>query len=187
MLVWKRYVKLLVEYPLITKATTAGIIASIGDFLAQRLEHRISGEGRLFSHSRSRALAVAVDGMFVTGPGLHMLYGALERYIPTAARPLAACLHIMFDTFIFDPMFVGTFFCTTALLEGKSVKQDLVPQLQREYFDAVKGALSISMAFWPIQYFSFRYLPVQFRVLCVNCCDVIWTASLSFFSHKPER
>ncbi|KAG5191006.1 hypothetical protein JKP88DRAFT_160175, partial [Tribonema minus] len=123
-----------------------------------------------------------------TGPGLHYLYGLLESHIPTTAGGLIpAALHVLLDTFLFDPVFVGTFFLTTALFEGKSMKREVVPQLEREYWPAVVGSWGVSVLFWPLQWACFRYLPLQLRVLSINVCDVAWTAVLSFFSHKPDE
>lgn len=42
----------------------------------------------------------------------------------------------------------------------------------------------VSLAFCPLQYATFRYLPLEFRVLSVNVCDIVWTSVLSYFSHK---
>jgi hypothetical protein len=137
---WHHYLWLLASFPLITKALTAGFIAFIGDFMAQRFEHDhlskcssnsnsdssssssgSSGAHPLrFSYNRLRSMAVIVDGVFITGPGLHVLYNLLESHIPTTAGGiLPAALHVLLDTFLFDPVFVATFFCTTAALEGK--------------------------------------------------------------------
>jgi hypothetical protein len=139
---WHHYLWLLASFPLITKALTAGFIAFVGDFAAQRFEHDHLTKGssnsdsdsnsnsnssssseaqRLrFSYNRLRSMAVIVDGVFITGPGLHVLYNLLESHIPTTAGGiLPAALHVLLDTFLFDPVFVATFFCTTAALEGK--------------------------------------------------------------------
>lgn len=45
------------------------------------------------------------------------------------------------------------------------------------------------MCFCPVQFITFRYLPLEFRVLSVNVCDIAWTSVLSYFSHKatPEQ
>jgi hypothetical protein len=137
---WHHYLWLLASFPLITKALTAGFIAFVGDFAAQRFEHDHLTKGssnsdsdsdsnssssseaqRLrFRYNKLRSTAVIVDGVFITGPGLHVLYNLLESHIPTTAGGiLPAALHVLLDTFLFDPVFVATFFCTTAALEGK--------------------------------------------------------------------
>lgn len=46
----------------------------------------------------------------------------------------------------------------------------------------------VSFFFCPLQFITFRYLPLEFRVLSVNVGDIAWTSVLSYFSHKtaPE-
>ena len=43
-----------------------------------------------------------------------------------------------------------------------------------------------SAAFTPVQFYSFRYLPVRYRVLVVNVCDVLWYATVSLGRHSER-
>lgn len=75
---------------------------------------------------------MAIDSILITGPALHALYGLLECLIPTAAGGFVpAASHLLIDTFVFDPMFVASFFCVTGILESRSLKQDVLPALRR--------------------------------------------------------
>ncbi|CAN0268855.1 unnamed protein product, partial [Hapterophycus canaliculatus] len=140
-----------------------------------------------FLKDARRLVAVAIDSMLITGPALHCLYGLLERLMPTAAGGFApAASHVLIDTFIFDPMFVASFFCVTGMLENRSLKQDVLPALRREFWPAVHGSWAVSFFFCPLQFLTFRYLPLEFRVLSVNVGDIAWTSVLSYFSHKPR-
>ncbi|KAG5188378.1 hypothetical protein JKP88DRAFT_234272 [Tribonema minus] len=126
-----------------------------------------------------------IDGVCITGPGLHFLYGLLESHIPTTAGgALPAAAHVLLDTFLFDPVFVCSFFFTTALFEGRSLRRDVAPRLAREYWPALRGSWGVSVLFWPVQWAAFRYLPLQLRVASINLCDVAWTAALSYASHR---
>ena len=49
------------------------------------------------------------------------------------------------------------------------------------------GSWAVSAVLFPIQWASFRYLPVEARVLSVNLIDVCWTATMSWFSHRRRR
>ncbi|CAM9707711.1 unnamed protein product [Choristocarpus tenellus] len=186
---WGQYSGLLKSSPLLTKALTAGVIALLGDLVAQWFENHRSNRplGPMVKDDK-RLLAVAVDSMFFTGPGLHALYGVLERLVPTAGHgAVPAAVHVLVDTFMFDPIFVASFFCVTGFVEGRSFLRDILPNMKsREYWSAVRGTWAISLLFCPIQFFSFRYLPLQFRVMVVNLCDIGWTSVLSFFSHRAR-
>lgn len=185
---WNQYSILLQDKPLRTKAITAGIIAILGDLVAQVSHAHIHPYGILncltrlhpsidtqslekgwfftrFSDSEvskrfdtARSLAVLIDGLVVTGPGLHYLYTFLERLIPSQKGFFAAALHVAVDELIFDPLFVlgasavtqrcqpavceadtsclcppafhhtGFFFLCGAL-EGRDLVKDIIPQV----------------------------------------------------------
>lgn len=55
--------------------------------------------------------------------------------------------------------------------------------MKREYWSALKGGWAVSLLFLPIEFSTFRFLPVHLRVLMVNLTDVLWTAVVSYFSH----
>jgi hypothetical protein len=74
---------------------------------------------------------VVVDGLILTGPGLHFLYGSLEHFVPTAdGDVLAVCIHVLFDEFLFDPIFVALFFALTGLIEGKHLFKEILPHVR---------------------------------------------------------
>ncbi|CAM9669534.1 unnamed protein product [Discosporangium mesarthrocarpum] len=129
--VWGLYAVLLTESPIVTKALTAGAIAVCGDLVAQAIEQRQDDSEPQLTKDKRRLLAVACDGLFVTGPGLHALYGALERLLPTSGGAGSAAVHVLIDTFVFDPLFVGSFFLVTGALERRSLIRDILPSMKR--------------------------------------------------------
>ncbi|CAN0124416.1 unnamed protein product, partial [Heterosigma akashiwo] len=178
--------------PMLTKALSAAGIAASGDFATQIWEHwrENSNQGILvdkFILDRRRQLAVMMDGIFITGPILHLAYELLEHLVPTeGGGALPAVLHVAADTFLLDPLFVCTFFLTTGLFERRPLWADTLPRLRREFPAALRGSWSVSAVCLPVQFASFRYVPVRYRVLLVNCIDLAWTATMSFFSHKES-
>ena len=193
---WGKYAEALETKPVLTKAITAGLIALFGDMLAQLFEYKLNLR-RLSEEERAKApplrleilrcVAVAIEGIAITGPGLHYLYSTLENWCPAQNGALAALTHVAVDEFIFDPMFVLGFFFLCGLLEGKKLKEDIVPQIQREYWSALKGGWGVSLLFLPLEFATFRCLPLRLRVLVVNLTDVVWTAVVSYFNHKTHN
>lgn len=51
------------------------------------------------------------------------------------------------------------------------------------YVPTLKASVATSSALMPLQFLSFRFLPVQLRVLSVNAVDLVWTGVVSFVSH----
>ena len=74
----------------------------------------------------------------------------------------------------------------TGVLERRPARE-LVSDLRAEWRPAVCGSWAVSAVLFPIQWASFRYLPVEARVLSVNLIDVCWTATMSWFSHRRRR
>jgi hypothetical protein len=99
---------------------------------------------------------VTVEGVAITGPGLHFLYSALERFAPAQGGALAALTHVAVDEFIFDPMFVLGFFFLCGAIEGKHLTREIIPQVKREYWPALRGGWMVSLAFLPIEFATFR-------------------------------
>jgi len=183
---WAAYTAALDESPLLVKSLTAGLVGGLGDTIAQRFG-RSADEP--FDHQRN--LGVWLDGVLVSGPGLHLGYSMLERRIPCANRGSLrnALAQVAIDELIFDPVFIATFFFTTGFVERQHPWHETLPNLRRQYWPTLRGAFLTSALFSPIQYVSFRYLPVRTRVLVVNTCDVLWYAAVSLgrhVEHGPE-
>ncbi|CBN75087.1 conserved unknown protein [Ectocarpus siliculosus] len=185
---WGMYAAWLRRSPLVAKAVTSGVLGLSGDMAAQFFEFQQKAEsGRRgpFLKNNRRLTAVAIDSILITGPALHALYGLLECLIPTVGGGFVpAALHVVIDTFVFDPMFVASFFCVTGMLESRPLRKSILPALRREFWPAVQGSWLVSLLFCPLQFATFRYLPLEFRVLSVNACDIAWTSVMSYFSHK---
>jgi hypothetical protein len=170
---WGQYAELLESKPVVTKAITAGLIALVGDVLAQLFEHKLTcrrlAEGEepppLTLHLL-RCLAVTVEGVAITGPGLHYLYSTLERLAPAQGGALAAFTHVAVDEFIFDPLFVLGFFFLCGAIEGKHLTREIVPQVRREYWPALKGGWMVSLLFLPLEFATFRCV-ASWRLCCV--------------------
>jgi hypothetical protein len=191
--VW--YVACLTKLPLLTKALTAGIIGCFGDTVAQVHEERIRNkeEGVTFdvqNYDRRRGLSIILDGVFVTGPLLHFVYNLLERMFPVVgsglAGSVAAMTQVLIDDFVVDALFVATLFFTTGFGEGYSLKQ-IVPQVKKDYFMALKTSWATSIMLMPLEFALFRFFPLSLRVLGINFIDLIWAAMVSFMVHRRRK
>lgn len=210
------YIARLSANPIVTKSISAGVIGTIGDYAAQWLEHIISSSGTekrtankcSFADSTiepqsvimdsvsihgqyhlRRGLAMLADGLFISGPLMHFGYEVFENLIPIAstgpASALAAMIHVAADSLILDSFFVASRFFTTGFMEGIPLDK-LLPQFCLEYLPSLKASWVTSVFMCPVQFSCFRYMPLSFRVLSVNCIDVIWDAILSFMAHRSR-
>mgnify|MGYP002654513829 CR=1 FL=1 len=119
---------------------------------------------------------------------MHVGYDLFERVMPVVGgagmyRSLAALPHVVADSVFLDGIFVCTGIVATGLLEGRSLRGHVLPNLRSVYLPTLRASVLTSSALMPLQFLSFRFLPVQLRVLSVNAVDLVWTAVVSFVSH----
>ena len=122
--------------------------------------------------------------MFLEGPGLHYAYDFFEWLIPARECSLCAGVQVALDTFTLDPLWVAVFFLVTGALEGREISREVLPDLRAEFWPAVKASWGVSAVLFPIQLYSFRFMPLCYRVLVVNLIDVFWTFTMSYASHR---
>jgi len=172
--------------PLLTKSVTTATVELLGDAFAQRDEAlaaaRSGGDDAPpVRWDRRRSFGSFLDGLCCTGPLLHYSYGYLDRLLPSkgVASVRNALVSTAIDEFICDPLDVAVYLATTSLVEGKAVG----PRLKAKYWPTLRDGLLVSVALTPLQFLSFRYLPVECRVLAVNAMDMVWMCAVSLQSH----
>ena len=160
------------------------------------LQERIQERSRLSiygNYNFRRGVARFLECLLISSPLMHYGYDLFERIIPTtttAASGVYSCLaalsHVVADSVFLDGIFVMTGIIATGLLEGNSLKK-VLPNLRNVYVPTLKASVVTSSALMPLQFLSFRFLPVQLRVLSVNAVDLIWTGVVSFVSHSDSH
>ena len=140
-----------------------------------------------------RGMARFIECLLISSPLMHYGYDLFERIIPTstaAASGLYSCLaalsHVVADSVFLDGIFVMTGIIATGLLEGHPLRK-VLPNLRNVYMPTLKASVMTSSALMPLQFLSFRFLPVQLRVLSVNAVDLIWTGVVSCVSHSDSQ
>lgn len=187
------YIGCLASNPLYTKACTSAVIGLIGDTIAQYVEERrrITAEGKSASfrkYDRRRGLSMVADGLFVTGPLLHVVYDFMEAQIPVSGSflpPSAAALaQVLIDDIFVDALFVAITYISTGITEGHGTKT--LSYFKKDYVRTVKTGWITSVLLMPLEFVCFRFLPVSLRVLGMNFVDIIWDGVLSFQVHKSR-
>ena len=140
-----------------------------------------------------RGMARFVECLLISSPLMHYGYDLFERIVPTSTAAasgsyscLAAFSHVVADSVFLDGIFVMTGIIATGLLEGHSLKK-VLSNLRNVYMPTLKASVMTSSALMPLQFLSFRFLPVQLRVLSVNAVDLIWTGVVSCVSHGDSH
>eukprot|EP00977_Amphora_coffeiformis_P013927 scaffold3806_cov169-Amphora_coffeaeformis.AAC.3 len=176
--------------PLVTKGITAGVIGSLGDFLAQSLEnflHQRKNNAPVV-HSKydpRRGLSTLLYGFFISGPLMHFAYDLFDRVLPIHGNG-AALVHVLADSIFLDAIFVAATYIVTGRMEGYKFRQ-VMPQLRKDYLPTLKASWATSIFLMPVEFVCFRFLPLNYRVLAVNFIDLIWDGVISFMAHRSRQ
>ncbi|PNJ05589.1 peroxisomal membrane protein 2 isoform X1 [Pongo pygmaeus] len=168
-----QYLLFLRLYPVLTKATTSGILSALGNFLAQMIEKKRKQENSR-SLDVSGPLRYAVYGFFFTGPLSHFFYFFMEHWIPPEV-PLAGLRRLLLDRLVFAPAFLMLFFLIMNFLEGKDASA-FAAKMRGGFWPALR----MNWRVWtPLQFININYVPLKFRVLFANLAALFWYAYLA--------
>eukprot|EP00980_Cylindrotheca_fusiformis_P007737 scaffold1640_cov101-Cylindrotheca_fusiformis.AAC.4 len=189
------YSRQLDERPVITKCLTASVISSTGSVLAQYLKHHNENEEAKAAAARTGAIiplkpfAVEWDqvGRFaflnavLVAPVLHHWYAFINRRVP--GKSMSRVLQRTFwDEFVFSPIYIPVFLGGLWTLEGTSPDK-IKTMLKKE----LPSIITAEWILWvPTMALTFRFAPVKFQVLVINCVGVVWQTFLSFMANKAH-
>ncbi|CAM9936217.1 unnamed protein product, partial [Ectocarpus fasciculatus] len=172
-------------HPVLTKSISSGFIGLLGDVLAQLVEYACGVASPPWKTTAMmwRSCAVMLDGLLINGPLLHYAYEMLESCMPAGDSVLAAMLQVGVDVLVIDPVCAFIFVWSTGLIEGRSIRDEILPTIVHHYPTLVLWLIVIGVGWAPIQIYLFNRYPVQYRVLTADLIDLVWTCVSSFFSH----
>lgn len=195
------YSRQLDERPIITKAITAGMISSSGNILAQYIQFHNDQEkekgdyekrvanGDIVRRPLKQSFAIDwravgrfafLNGAFVA-PVLHHWYGFINRAVPGTS--ISRVLQRTFwDEFVFSPMLIPAFLGGLWTLEGTS-PQKIKTMLYNELGQIIVAEWIVWV---PTMFLTFRYAPVKFQVLVINCVGVGWHTFLSLVASQSH-
>lgn len=87
------------------------------------------------------------------------------------------------DVFVIDPVFAFIFVWSTGVIEGRSIRDEILHTIQYDYPTMVLWLIVIGLCWAPLQIYLFNRYPVQYRVLTADLIDLVWTCVSSFFCH----
>jgi protein Mpv17 len=178
--------------PLSANAISAGVIALLGDILAQLIEGSVRTATAMGGKRLNvlRMASFAVSGMVFVGPYLHIFYGWLwaigahlqNRY--NISRRQQLILQVTLDQtlgiVLFYPAYYYVFEYSEAILGLKA----LGPVAQRATSKMMQGGnlVSVFLANWavwiPAQWITFAFVPERLRVIVSNIVSVFWNCYL---------
>eukprot|EP01006_Ploeotia_vitrea_P060153 TRINITY_DN75389_c0_g1_i1.p1 TRINITY_DN75389_c0_g1~~TRINITY_DN75389_c0_g1_i1.p1 ORF type:complete len:266 (-),score=119.09 TRINITY_DN75389_c0_g1_i1:90-887(-) len=157
---------------LMSKAAMSGVLWTVGDLVAQKVEQGLPFMEVRFSLTRT--LRLVVYAVFVFTPLVSGWYALLAYWFPgtsiTAVLERTLLDQTVFATFILSMLF----FCI-ALLEGRTVNEAV-----RRIKTNLSDTLRVNWMIWPVvQIVNFSFVPVDSQLLVVNIVNIPWTAYLA--------
>ena len=186
------YMSWLEQKPLSANAISAGVIALLGDIMAQMIEARVGTFTSIGGNKLNvlRMASFAASGMVFVGPYLHIFYGYLwtlgshlqKRY--NTSRKQQVLLQVFLDQTIGIILFYPVYYYVYEYCEAILGLQALGPVLQRATTKMMAGGnlLSVFLANWlvwiPSQLCTFAFVPEKLRVIVSNIVSVFWNCYL---------
>jgi hypothetical protein len=168
------YSQQLDERPILTKCVTACMISSTGNILAQKIKHDQKEEedniSRPFTIECEQVGRFAFLNMIFVAPVLHHWYQFINRAVP--GKSMSRVLQRVFwDEFVFSPVYIPVFLGGLWTLEGTKPEK-----INTMLYNELPSIIVAEWILWvPTMTLTFKYAPVKFQVLVINC--VVSTAS----------
>ncbi|TDH72465.1 hypothetical protein CCR75_006097 [Bremia lactucae] len=184
------YNKWLQRSPVLTKSVTSAVLFGLGDRIAQKVEvsrelendvsrqkETIETDSTIVSSSTARTLRIVIWGGLLFAP-IHFIEQRVGNYGKSVAIK-----KVLLDAFIFAPSINALFFTSTQLMEGQSIGYSIHFALHQ-----LPQTLKANYTLWPIaNIINYGYIPLQYRILYINCVSLIWTTVLSTISGQSKH
>eukprot|EP00435_Cladocopium_sp_Y103_P068928 s857_g32.t1 len=167
------YSALLQRRPLLTKGCSAGLLFSLGDFLAQRLETTEPMD-------LQRLMAFGSYGASWYAISQHYWFAWMERHVACGwSASSAAVARVAAHSAVFAPFSIVSLFGWMAVTTGRSWQelQDIC------HPEAIFRTWAAGTIFWiPTMLGVYRFVPLQGRVVVTSGANVLWSCYLSWKS-----
>jgi len=176
----KQYSNLLLHYPFLTKAFSAGILMGCSDFTAQMIEWYTKQDNtnneidkKPYHYDHHRTVRMVSIG-FCSGGLLHHWYGFLHNRIQYTGIN-GVIFKVFIDQCIFSPLALVGFFTISGALGGLS-KQEIKKSMEDKFFNVLLKNYTI----WPMAtIINFRFVPTQYQVVWTSAISYAWSVYLS--------
>ena len=161
------YEAALASNPLATKCATGGLLAFLGDAIAQSVQEG-DFDGR-------RLAAFSIFGVGWTGFVNHYWFGYLATVIP-GTTPTAVVGKVVVQHLFYNPiLYLPTFYAFNGVFTGLS-KDAIVSKAKNEYWPTLTKLWTIWVPSTTIQFF---FVPTRLQVLYVAGVSFGWNVLLS--------
>ncbi|XP_076941092.1 uncharacterized protein LOC143610518 [Bidens hawaiensis] len=174
---WSAYEEALKQNPLLAKMMISGVVYSIGDWIAQCCEGK-----PLLEFDRTRMFRSGLVGFTLHGSLSHYYYYFCEALFPFQDWWVVP-VKVAFDQTAWSAVWNSIYFVVLGLLRFDS-PLTIFNELKATFFPMLTAGWKL----WPFAHIiTYGVVPVEQRLLWVDCVELIWVTILSTLSNEKSE
>ncbi|EYU26133.1 hypothetical protein ABFS82_08G108600 [Erythranthe guttata] len=174
---WNAYEETLKTHPVLSKMAISGIVYSMGDWIAQCYEGK-----PLFDIDRTRMFRSGLVGFTLHGSLSHYYYQFCEVLFPYKGWWVVP-VKVAFDQTVWSAVWNSIYFVVLALLRLESPVV-IFNELRATFWPMLTAGWKL----WPFAHvITYGVVPVEQRLLWVDCIELIWVTILSTYSNEKSE
>lgn len=174
---WTAYEEALKTNPVLAKMVISGAVYSLGDWIAQCYEGK-----QLFEFNRIRMFRSGLVGFSLHGSLSHYYYHLCEALFPFQGWWVVPA-KVAFDQTIWAAVWNSIYFTVLGLLRFES-PANIFGELKATFWPLLTAGWKL----WPFAHLiTYGVVPVEQRLLWVDCVELIWVTILSTYSNEKSE
>ncbi|KAF3643858.1 putative F-box/kelch-repeat protein-like [Capsicum annuum] len=174
---WVAYEEALKRNPVLAKMVISGVVYSVGDWIAQCYEGK-----PIFEIDRARMLRSGLVGFTLHGSLSHYYYQFCEALFPFEDWWVVPA-KVAFDQTVWSAVWNSIYFTVLGILRLESPLA-IFSELKATFFPMLTAGWKL----WPFAHLiTYGVIPVEQRLLWVDCVELIWVTILSTYSNEKSE
>ncbi|CAL4934580.1 unnamed protein product [Urochloa decumbens] len=174
---WSAYEEALKANPVLAKMMISGVVYSLGDWIAQCYEGK-----PIFDFDRARMFRSGLVGFTLHGSLSHYYYHVCEALFPFKDWWVVPA-KVAFDQTIWSAIWNSIYFVVVGFLRFES-PTTIYSELKSTFLPMLTAGWKL----WPFAHLiTYGVIPVEQRLLWVDCVELIWVTILSTYSNEKSE
>lgn len=174
---WIAYEEALKANPVLAKMVISGVVYAVGDWIAQCYEGK-----PLFEFDRARAFRSGIVGFTLHGSLSHYYYQFCEALFPFDDWWVVP-VKVAFDQTAWSAVWNSIYFTVLGVLRLES-PVNIFKELTATFWPMLTAGWKL----WPFAHLiTYGVIPVEQRLLWVDCVELIWVTILSTYSNEKSE
>ncbi|KAL8505942.1 hypothetical protein ACS0TY_016973 [Phlomoides rotata] len=174
---WSAYEEALKANPVLAKMVISGVVYSVGDWIAQCYEGK-----PLFDFDRTRMFRSGLLGFSLHGSLSHYYYQFCEALFPFDDWWVVPA-KVAFDQTVWSAIWNSIYYTLLGFLRFES-PVTVFTELKATFLPMLTAGWKL----WPFAHLiTYGVIPVEQRLLWVDCVELIWVTILSTYSNEKSE